>query len=95
MKIDTIGVGGMTVEVIGIGVAQEVLMYVVPYCHLHLIFLVSQLLPEGEMLTAGFYRTKTMNISEDIETGTLVRIAIGHAIDERKIHFVQAGGTEM
>ena len=47
------------------------------------------------MLTADFYRTKAMNISEDIETVTLVRIAIGHGIDVRKIHTVQAGGTEM
>ena len=47
------------------------------------------------MLTAGFYRTKAMTISEGIETGTLVRIAIGHAIDVRKIHIVQAGGIEM
>ena len=34
MKIDMIGVGGMTVEVIGIEVVQGVRMYVVPYFYL-------------------------------------------------------------
>ena len=51
--------------------------------------------PKSEMLTTSFNRTKAMNISEGIETETLVHIAIGHVIDARKIHIVQAGGNEM